>query len=221
MDMTVTKRTIVIADDHPLLLRGVEDMLRSVDAFEVIEASESGVQALETIRARMPDIALLDISMPDMSGMAILKVIREEKWPVRVVFLTATLSGRQVSDAIALGVRGLLLKDYASETLIDCMKEVAAGRRWFPDDLVAKARSEEGNAGPHDIGVLTPREREISELVSRGLTNRAIATELGSSEGTVSIHLHNIYRKLDISSRTALTALLVQYRALDHGGGRG
>ena len=215
--MTGRKRTIVVADDHPLLLRGVEDLLQSVGMFEVIEATESGVQALATIRSRKPDIALLDISMPDMSGMAILKAVRDEKWPVCVVFLTATLSGRQVSEAIALGVRGLLLKDYASETLVDCMKEVAAGRRWFPDDLIAKARSEGTDAGTPDIGALTPREREISGLVCRGLTNRAIANELGSSEGTVSIHLHNIYRKLDISSRTALTALMVQQRALGSG----
>lgn len=204
-------RRVVVADDHPLLLRGLADLLRASEGVELVEATGSGIRALSVIRDQRPDIAILDVTMPDVGGMAILKVIHEQNWPVRVIFLSATMSGSQIAEALSLGVWGLLLKDYAAHSLIDCLDEVSAGRKWLPDDLVARAREESGIDVPKAIASLTPREREISELVCRGLSNKAIAAAVGSSEGTVSIHLHNIYRKLAISSRTTLATLFVRY----------
>lgn len=207
-------RRVIVADDHPLLLHGLADMLRNSGLFDLVEATGSGTRALALVQSLQPDIAVLDVSMPDIGGMAILRAVHMNRWPVRVVFLSATLSSKQISDAIDLGVWGLLLKDYATDSLLDCLKQVLAGNKWLPDDLVAKARRDDRADDAMKLAALTPREREITELVCRGLSNRAIATELGSSEGTVGIHLHNIYGKLDISSRTMLAALNVRYQLL-------
>lgn len=214
----MTCRTI-IADDHPLFLRGLADLLRQAGIVDLIEASGSGTRALAVIREEMPDVAVLDPSMADPGGMAILRTIHDNRWPVRVIFLSATMTGRQISDAIDLGVWGLLLKDYAAISVLDCLKAVIAGRRWLPDDLVARARRDRGTDAAMAIASLTPRELEISELVCRGYSNKVIAGAVGSTEGTVSIHLHNIYRKLDISGRTTLAMLFVKYQ--DMRGGQG
>lgn len=207
-------RRVIVADDHPLLLHGLADMLRSAGLFDLVEATGSGTRALALVQSLQPDIAVLDVSMPDIGGMEILRAVHANRWPVRVIFLSATLSGKQISDAIDMGVWGLLLKDYATDSLLDCLNQVLAGKKWLPDDLVAKARGDHRSDNAMRLAALTPREREITELVCRGLSNRAIATELGSSEGTVGIHLHNIYGKLDISSRTMLAALNVRYQLL-------
>ncbi|EQB15155.1 response regulator [Novosphingobium lindaniclasticum] len=204
---------VIVADDHPLLLRGLADLLQAMPQVDLVEATGSGTRALAVIRDRKPDVAVLDVSMPDVGGLAILRAIREAGLPVRVIFLSATMTGRQIAEAIGLGVWGLLLKDYASDSLLDCLREVIAGRKWLPEDLVTKARRGGGVDIRSDIAGLTPREKEISALVCRGFSNKAIAGMVGSTEGTVSIHLHNIYRKLDISSRTTLATLFVQYQS--------
>ena len=204
---------VIVADDHPLLLRGLADLLQAMPEVDLVEATGSGTRALAVVRDRKPDVAVLDVSMPDVGGLAILRAIREAGLPVRVIFLSATMTGRQIAEAIGLGVWGLLLKDYASDSLLDCLREVIAGRKWLPEDLVAKAKRGGGVDIRSDIAGLTPREKEISALVCRGFSNKAIAGLVGSTEGTVSIHLHNIYRKLDISSRTTLATLFVQYQA--------
>lgn len=204
---------VLLADDHPLLLRGLADLLQATGEVDLVEATSSGTRALASIREKRPDIAVLDVSMPDVGGLAILRALREGGLPVRVIFLSATMTGRQIAEAIGLGVWGLLLKDYASDSLLDCLREVIAGRKWLPEELVSKARRGGGVDIGGEIASLTPREKEISALVCRGFSNKAIAGMVGSTEGTVSIHLHNIYRKLDISSRTTLATLFVQYQS--------
>jgi two-component system NarL family response regulator/two-component system nitrate/nitrite response regulator NarL len=204
---------VLVADDHPLLLRGLEDLLGATPGIDVVGVTGSGVRALGLIRDLRPEIAVLDLMMPDLGGMAILRTVQERGWPVRVVFLSATMSGRQVAEALSLGVSGLLLKDFAAETLVNCLREVGKGERWLPEEMVARARQERGNDSGRTLATLTPREREISELVCRGYSNKAIAAAVGSTEGTVSIHLHHVYRKLGISSRTTLATLFVRHQA--------
>lgn len=112
---------VLVADDHPLLLRGLADLLQATREVELVEATGSGTRALAVIRDKRPEVAVLDVSMPDVGGLAILRAIRENGWPVRVIFLSATMTGRQIAEAIGLGVWGLLLKDYASDSLLDCL----------------------------------------------------------------------------------------------------
>lgn len=206
--------SVVLADDHPLLLRGLRELLATAPEFDVVGATSSGTRAMWMVCTLQPDLAVLDIAMPDVGGMEIQRAILERGLGVRVVFLTATLTAKQVADSVALGVWGLVLKEYAPDMLLDCLQQVAQGERWLPADLVARANVMPSPHSPGRPAALTPRESEIADLVSEGLSNRAIAQRLRTSEGTVSIHLQNIYRKLDIKNRAMLAALRAQGRAI-------
>lgn len=200
--------SLVLADDHPLMLRGIQDLLAAAPDIEVLGAATSGGGALSMIRDRSPDIALLDISMPGMGGPEVQAELARSDPSVKVIFLTATLSSKQVNDAVELGVWGLLLKEDAPETLLDCVRSVDNNHRWLPREVMARVTSRPAPADA--LSLLTRREREIADLVCDGLSNRRIADQLQMSEGTVGIHLQNIYRKLEINNRTMLAALRLQ-----------
>ena len=205
--------SVVLVDDHPLLLRGLQSLLSTTSDFEITVATTSGTVALSHIRERLPDLAVVDVSMPDLDGLQILQAVFEHHLPVKVIFLTATLKDRQIADAISFGVWGILLKEYAPDALLDCMRQVAGGEKWLPPELVARAARAARDDTAEKLNLLTAREREVAVLICSGLSNRAIARKLGTSEGTIGIHLHNIYGKLDITNRTMLAALHVQYKA--------
>jgi DNA-binding NarL/FixJ family response regulator len=209
--------SVVLVDDHPLLLRGVQEILSTATDFELVCATANSADALLLIRERQPDIAVLDIAMPGVSGVDILRNLREHRLRIKTILLTATISGAQIAEAISIGVRGILLKEYAPEALLDCMRHVAKGGKWLPSELVARAVDAPQTRAFEKFRLLTAREREIAALICGGLSNRMIAQELGASEGTIGIHLHNIYRKLEISNRTTLAALNVQYMASRNG----
>ena len=129
---------------------------------------------------------------------------------MRVIFLTAAVTPAQVSDALAHGIWGILLKEAAPDKLIDCLRSVAEGRRWLSEELAANADPLWNTPLSPGLTGLTPRELEISELACSGMSNKLIALKLGAVEGTVKIHLHNIFQKLRITNRTALAALYYQ-----------
>lgn len=209
--------SVVLADDHPLLLRGLQGLLNAAAEFDVLAATASGTQALSLICDLRPDLAVLDVSMPDTGGLEIQRAIVEKRLPVKVIFLAATLTDQQIADAISMGASGILLKEYAPEALLDCMRQVVGGEKWLPRELVARATSALSSSSPQKLNLLTARERDVAVLICGGLSNRAIAQKLGTTEGTISIHLHNIYRKLEITNRTTLAALHVQYTATQNG----
>jgi len=202
--------SIVLADDHPLMLRGIQDLLAAAPDIEVVGTATSGGGALALIKDCAPDIALLDIAMPGMGGPDVQAELVRADLPVKVIFLTATLSSKQVNDAVELGVWGLLLKEDAPETLLDCVRSVDSDQRWLPREVMARVTPRQ--APTDSLSLLTPREREIADLVCDGLSNRRIADQLKTSEGTVGIHLQNIYRKLEINNRTMLAALRLRRR---------
>jgi DNA-binding NarL/FixJ family response regulator len=209
--------SVVLADDHPLLLRGLQGLLKTAPDFNVLAATASGAQALSLISDLRPDLAVLDVSMPDVGGLEIQRTVFKGRLPVKVIFLTATLTGRQIADAISMGVWGILLKEYAPEALLDCMRQVASGEKWLPPELVVRATSAGPSDSPQKLDLLTVREREVAVQICGGLSNRAIAQKLGTTEGTIGIHLNNIYRKLEITNRTTLAALHLQYMASPNG----
>ena len=114
------KSTVLIADDHPLLLQALAELVRSAGAFEIVEASPDGLQALEKIGSHQPDIAILDLVMPNLTGLDVLRNVTERQWPVRVILLTASISPQQIEEAMRWGVWGIVLKDAATEDLIEC-----------------------------------------------------------------------------------------------------
>ena len=207
--------SIVVADDHPVVLHGVADVLRINSDMNVVAVCGDGAGALEAIRTWSPNVAVLDILMPGMSGLDVLAGIARGGLATKVVLLTATASESQILRAIASGVRGIVLKEQALTELVRCVRVVAEGGQWLPTNLVDAALEHETrrrSSSQRLIQLLTTREREISLLVAEGLSNKEVGRRLELSEGTVKIHLHNIYQKLEVSNRTTLAALAIAHR---------
>jgi DNA-binding NarL/FixJ family response regulator len=197
--------SVVVADDHPVVLRGITEILRAQPDISVVAACSCGRDATAAIQQFAPDVAVLDIVMPDLNGLDVLSSIERNGFKTRVVILTAVATEDRVLAAMTRGAKGLLFKDAAPDNLVDCVREVARGKLWFPNDPIGAARERETERQA-EIGALTLRERQITLLVSEGLTDRLVAEQLNLAEGTVKSHLHNIYRKLGIPNRTALSA---------------
>ena len=199
---------LVLADDHPIVLDGLERLFHLEQDLKVLARCKDGEETLRAVRRHRPDILVLDIRMPGMGGLAVVREMREEKLPTRVVLLTGALDEDEAMEAIRLGVRGVVLKEMAPKLLVQCIRKVHTGEQWverrsFGRALETMMRRE---AGARQIaGVLTPREMEIVRLVASGLHNKEIAAKLAISEGTVKIHLHHIYEKLNVRGRLELT----------------
>jgi len=207
--------SIVVADDHPIVLHGVVGLLSCQSDLSIIASCDNGMAAIDAIQRWSPDVAVLDIAMPGCSGLDVLASIAREHVATKVIFLTATARDDQLLTAIARGAKGIILKDAAPQDLVRCVREVAAGRSWFPADLVDVALEREtGRRSQRELieEGLTVRERQVMRLVSEGLSNKEIGRRLGLSEGTVKIHLHNIYDKIGVPNRTALTAVAIAHR---------
>jgi len=199
---------VLIADDHPIVLDGLAQLLSGDPEFEVIALCKDGDEALSVIRQRRPEIAVLDVRMPRMTGITILRTIVEERLPTRIILLTAEISDDEVIDAVRLGVAGMVLKETASRQLLQVLAKVAAGETSLDQKVVRRAVDKllRIKAGVSQAErVLTNRELEIVKLVATGLRNKQIADQLSITEGTVKIHLHTIFEKLGVSSRVELT----------------
>ena len=205
--------SLVLADDHPFLLEGIARVLDAESGFRVLAKCGDGVEGLDAIRQLKPDIAVLDIAMPGLSGLQVLQVVNSEQLATRIIFLTATATDQNIFTLIENGASGLLLKDTAVAELIACIKQVSAGSKYLPKELVSAAIERETGKriALRHIEELTGREREILFLLGEGLANKEIAYRLGLAEGTVRIHVHNIYQKTGIPSRMALITAALAY----------
>jgi DNA-binding NarL/FixJ family response regulator len=203
---------VVLADDHPIVLGGLRAFLEPEPGVEIVAAAPDGATALAMTRAHEPDIAVLDICMPQLTGLEVLETLEAEGLGTRVVLLTGSASDEQIATGVERGAWGLLLKEHALDTLITCLRAVAGGQRWLPEELVTPAVRRAAERRERDAPlerVLTARECEIARLIAQGLSNKHIARALTIAEGTVKIHLHNMYEKLGALNRTSL-AMLVQ-----------
>ena len=173
-----------------------------------------GLSAMDAIRKLAPDVAVIDIAMPSFPGLEILASIAAEESKTKVVFLTASIADDQILASVTQGAKAIMFKDSAPEDLIDCVRTVAEGGTWFPPDLIDAALERESGRRVRIERIrknLTVREREIMRLVAEGLSNKQVARRLALSEGTVKIHLHNIYQKVGVANRTALTAFTLAH----------
>jgi two-component system nitrate/nitrite response regulator NarL len=217
MSASREKISLVVADDHPFVLQGIVHVIEADPELMVGAKGPDGLTALNAIREHQPAVAVLDITMPGLTGLEILARLNAEGSPTKVIFLTANATDAHILDLIEGGASALVMKDAAIDELGQCIKKVANGERHFPSDLVAKAVERETGrrSGWERVEkALSPREREIMMLVAEGLPNKEIARRLDLSEGTVRIHVHNIYQKTGIASRAALTALAVTNKDL-------
>jgi len=199
--------TVLLADDHPFMRAGVEAVLRE-SPFRIVATAATGEEALQKLAEHEPELCILDVRMPARNGVEVLQAMRERGDQRPVVLLTAELEDAALIAALRADVNGIVLKHVAEEALLDCLEAVAAGQKAIPADLLNHAEALLAKGEPrHPLGDLTPRERQIAELVGGGLRNRDIASSLGMSEGTVKVYLHVIYQKLDIDNRTELALI--------------
>ena len=207
--------SIVVADDHPVVLHGLADLLRANSDMNVVALCSDGATALEAIRERSPNVAVLDILMPGLTGLDVLARIVADGLATKVVFLTATASDAQLVRAVSDGAQGIVLKEEALSELVQCIRAVAEGRVWLPLAVInAALEREQKRKSTSQIltQLLTIRERQVVLLIADGLSNKEVGRRLQLSEGTVKIHLHNIYQKLQVNNRTALAGLAIAHR---------
>ncbi len=200
--------TLVLADDHPLILNGLGNLFMLERDMEVLASCTSGSETLQAVLRYLPDVVLLDIRMPDMSGLEVARVIRREGLPTRMVLLTATLDDAEMIEALQLGIHGIVLKEMAPQLLVQCIRKVHAGEQWVERKTSRQAleRMLKKESGEREVAtLLTPREIDLVRMVAAGLRNREIGEKLYISEGTVKVHLHNIYEKLKVDGRMALS----------------
>jgi two-component system nitrate/nitrite response regulator NarL len=195
-----------VADDHPLYREAVVRAVRSRAEFELIAQAEDGRAALGAIRETSPDIAVLDVQMPSLGGVEVVRAVARDGLATRVVLLSAHLESDTVYAAVAEGVRAYLSKSWPAERICDALVAVARGEVVLPEEvqsgLAAAIRSHAGSGRP----TLSPREREVLELIAEGRSAPAIAEELHVSPATVKTHLKTLYEKLGVSDRAAAVA---------------
>jgi two-component system nitrate/nitrite response regulator NarP len=196
--------SVLLADDHPFMRAGVEAVLKG-SRYALVETVTDGDAALAAVARCNPDICIFDVRMPGKDGVAALEAMRSGGDERPVVMLTAELTDRALYAAVKAGVNGIVLKNGAEDSLIECLDAVVGGARAIDLDLVARALDLAITGGGVDpLTKLAPRERQIAELVAQGLRNREIAERLAMSEGTVKVYLHGIYQKVGVENRTAL-----------------
>lgn len=212
-------RRIFLADDHPMIRTALEALLRDTE-FELVGTAATGEAALREIDRLQPDILLLDLQMPGGSGMEVLRQLRANGTPLRVVLLTAAIDDSSLLEAKALKVHGIVLKNSDPAYLLDCLDRVRHGRIWIDPEVALRAERLMKIATPEIRAPLAPREKQVIALVRKGLRNREIAEQLGVKEGTIKAYLHAIFEKAGVSSRTELATradefLVEGFRAVD------
>ncbi|MEN3338634.1 MAG: hypothetical protein V7647_2310 [Acidobacteriota bacterium] len=206
---------VVLADDHQIVLHGLQQLFDRQDDLEVVACCRDAASAIRAVEDLAPDILVLDLRMPQHGGLDVLRALAGKHGGCRRILLTAAIQDDEVMEAVTLGATGLVLKESPPEALLDCVRAVHAGTHSIDGETLARAfRSvADRERAPKAADALTPREAELVRMVSQGLRNKAIAERLAISEGTVKVHLHNIYEKLGVDGRLELM-LAAQLRGL-------
>jgi DNA-binding NarL/FixJ family response regulator len=205
---------IVIADDHPLFRGGLRQVIEAEKAFSVVGEASDGETALRLIGELSPDVAILDINMPGLSGFEVIGELNRRNLSCRIIFLTMHSEEAMFNKAMSLGVRGYVLKDGAAHDIIDCLHAVRRKQSFTSTGVTEYLfKRASGNRRPvKGIAALTPTERTVWRLIPEYKTGREIAAELGISHRTVENHRNNISAKLDVSGSHALIKFALQNR---------
>jgi DNA-binding NarL/FixJ family response regulator len=209
----MTDIRVLIADDHPIVCKGIHDLLDTAIGIMVVGDAASGEETLQKIESLSPDVLLLDIELPDLNGVEVLKRIIAAGWPVRVLGLSSYDDPVYISQLLALGAAGYLIKDEVPETITEAVRGVARGETGWVSRRVAAKLSQILQDEHHAGNPLTPRELDVLRLVVDGKTNAEIGLALGISVKTVEKHLDAIFRKMGVFSRVeaAVTAIRENY----------
>jgi two-component system nitrate/nitrite response regulator NarL len=195
---------VIVADRYPVVLRGLSSALEAQRDFKVVARCGDGASCVEAIRTFMPDITVVGLSMLDIGELELLAIVNSESLFTRVVFFNTSLEVPDLQMLITAGAYAVVQQDVDLENLVRVLRQVASGRRPLPPDQVV--RHEPGPSAEKSMTALTDRERQIMRLVSEGLSNKEVGRRLNLTDGTIKVHLHNIFQKLEVGNRTALAA---------------
>lgn len=193
--------SILIADDHEVVREGLVAMLNRQPGMKVVAQASNGAEAAALWLEHRPDIALVDLRMPELDGVGVITQVRAVNPRARVIILTTFDGDEDIYRGMRAGARAYLLKDAPREELLDCIRAVHAGRTFVPPLVAAKLAAQVSTER------LTARESEILGLMGAGASNKAIARRLGISEGTVKTHVKSVLQKLEVASRTEAVSL--------------
>jgi DNA-binding NarL/FixJ family response regulator len=192
---------VLSVDDHPILREGIASLFENHTDMELVAEASNGREALEQFRRHRPDITLMDLQMPEMSGIDVMSAIRREFPDARIIVLTTHAGDVQISRAMKAGARGFLLKGLLRRELLDTIRAVHAGQKRMSSEVAAEIAEHATDEA------LTPREVDVLRLVGSGNTNREIGTLLSLTEETVKSHIRNILAKLGANDRTHALAI--------------
>ncbi|EKK5268659.1 nitrate/nitrite response regulator protein NarP [Cronobacter dublinensis] len=204
---------VVIVDDHPLMRRGIRQLLETDAQFNVVGEASGGAEAIALANQLTPDIILLDLNMRGLSGLDTLTLLRRNGVSARIIVLTVSDARSDVYAVMDAGADGYLLKDSEPEMLLAAIRDGAAGDGVFSAQVETYLRQRLPGEKPHSpFALLTERELDVLQEVARGLSNKQIASTLHISEETVKVHIRNLLRKLNVRSRVAATVLFFESR---------
>jgi len=208
--MKKTDKTIriLIADDHAVIRDGLSMILGLQDDFTVIGQAQDGLEAVELCRRSAPDVVIMDLMMPKLDGCAATQKITSENPDIRILLLTSYTESSKILHAIKGGASGAIGKNAPREELLSAIRSVAGGKTVFSDEI--KQLMEETK----DIPVLSPRQKEVLEALSRGLTNDDIARQYNLSRAAIKFHLLELYRKLGVANRTEAVSIAMKRHLL-------
>lgn len=199
---------VLLVDDHPLFREGLKYRLSLDDSLEVVGEAENGKQSLELIKSLEFDIVLMDINMPEMDGMYVLELIKEQNIDCKVLMLSMHDNKEYILGAMRHGADGYILKDVPGKELIEAIKKVISGKHYFSSEVTEILSKE---LAGEQRGIVTRREQLVLRLISQGLNNKRIAQEISVSVRTVETHKRNIKQKLGIDSTVGLMRYAIDY----------
>lgn len=209
------KIRVLLVDDHTLFRSGIKSLLQRTDDFEVVGEAADGLEGIKRVRSLKPDVALLDLHMPGISGLEAVKVISEEMPDVNVLMLTVSEDAQDLMEALRAGACGYLLKNIETDTLVDAIRKAAQGESVVSQQMTAKLIQGVRNPPRVESAAVerdrfSPRERDILASLAQGESNKEIARRLDLAESTVKIHVQNIFKKLNMSSRVQVALYAVE-----------
>jgi DNA-binding NarL/FixJ family response regulator len=198
--------SIVLADDHPLTRAGLEALINEEEGLRLLGSASDGKEALKMIESYAPDVALLDIRMPEMDGISVARKVREEKLPTKVIMLTAYNAQPYIVAALSAGARGFIVKTSAVMELTQALQSVIGGGIYL-DSCIADSVDQNGG---QKMTPLSPREREVLLLSSKGFPVKEVAAKLAITERTVQAHLSSVYTKFGAKNKTEALILALK-----------
>lgn len=201
--------SVLVADDHQMVRLGLVQMIEAEDDFSVVAEADNGLDAVAEFDRVRPDLVIIDLMMPQMSGIEAIRKIRLIDHQARIIIVSGSDGEEHIYRGFEAGASGYLLKNASEQQLIDCLNAVASGRKFLPPVIAAKL------ATRFDNNQLSPREQEILRYLSAGLSNKMIARAANIAEGTVKFHVNSILSKMDVSSRTEAARQAIKRGLID------